>query len=74
MNDPYVLAVLVYIAFAIFWLFQFVQLMLLSESDFPARHDKVLWVAAFVCVFLIAPLAFMYWKKAYVALRAEQRE
>ena len=73
MEEYYAAALFVYIVFAIIWLFQFIQLMLLSDSDFPGKHDKVLWVAAFICVFLIAPLAFMYWKKAYVSLRANER-
>ena len=71
MDESYAPVLLIYIVFAIFWLFQFIQLMLLADSDFPGKHDKILWVAAFICVFLIAPIAFLYWKKAYVAMVAE---
>ncbi|MEK6235641.1 MAG: hypothetical protein N2C14_13110 [Planctomycetales bacterium] len=63
--------VLAGIAFAWFWILQFIQLMTLDDSDFPGTHDKALWVAAFICVFLLAPLAFIGWKKLYVAVRAE---
>ena len=54
---------------AVFWLCQFVSLMLLSESDFPGRHDKILWAAAFMLVFPVAPFAFIGWKTAYRSMR-----
>lgn len=54
------------------WFYQFVQLMLLSDSDFPGKHDKILWVAAFVLVFVLAPFAFLWWKSAYRSTLQEQ--
>ncbi len=59
---------------AILWIYQFVQLMAFEDGWFPGRYDKVLWVAAFLFVAPIAPIAFYTWKIAYRRLRAEQRE
>ena len=50
---------------ALVWIYQFIQLMLLSDSDFPGKHDKILWVAAFLLLFPVAPFAFLWWKAAY---------
>jgi hypothetical protein len=58
----------------IFWVYQFVQLMLLSEANFPGKYDKCLWTAAFIFAFLLAPLAFYGWKYAYKAMRAAETE
>jgi hypothetical protein len=54
---------------AIVWIYQFIQLMLLSERDFPGGRDKVLWAAAFIVMFPLAPFAFIFWKTAYRAMR-----
>ena len=35
----------------------------LQDENLPGRHDKILWVVAFlVCPFL-TPLAFLLWQK-----------
>jgi len=60
--------------FCIFWVYQFVQLMLFSEADFPGKYDKCLWAAAFILVFLLAPFAFLGWKCAYKAMLATSTE
>ena len=57
---------------AVFWVYQFVQLMLLSDSDFPGKHDKVLWGAAFVLAFPVAPFAFLWWKTVYRMMRQKE--
>jgi hypothetical protein len=62
------------IALCIFWSLQFVQLMLLSDSDFPGKYDKCLWTAAFIFAFFFTPFAFMGWKSAYQAMVTAQRE
>jgi hypothetical protein len=68
------LAVMIAAGFvALLWVYQFVQLMLLSDSDFPGRHDKILWVAAFVLAFLVAPFAFLWWKTGYRMVRREEQ-
>jgi hypothetical protein len=64
------LALLVVLAFCIFWVYQFVQLMLLSDADFPGKYDKCLWLATFILALLLAPFAFLGWKSAYQAMRA----
>jgi len=50
------------LALAIFWVYQFVQLMLLEDRWFPGRFDKALWVGVFVLIFPLAPFAFLMWK------------
>ena len=37
------------LAFCVFWIYQFVGLMLLSDADFPGRFDKPVWAAASSC-------------------------
>lgn len=64
-------AVLIF-GFGIFWIYQFVQLMLLSEADFPAKYDKCLWTAAFILVLPLTPFAFFGWKFAYKAMLAAE--
>lgn len=71
--NPY-FAVLALLLLAAVWLVQFVQLMLLSDSDLPGRYDKVLWAAAFIFVFPLAPFAFLFWKRAYLSMRDAERE
>jgi len=58
---------------ALVWIYQFIQLMLLSDADFPGKHDKILWVAAFVLVSPIAPFAFLWWKAAYRSMLRDER-
>jgi hypothetical protein len=51
------------LALAVLWIIQFVFLMSLQDAILPGRHDKILWVVAFlVCPFL-TPLAFLLWRK-----------
>lgn len=52
-----------------FWIYQFIQLMLLSESDFPDKYDKYVWVVVFLVVIPLAPIAFLSWKRAYLVVR-----
>ena len=68
------LAAVLLLLWSIFWVYQFVQLMLLSEADFPGRYDKVLWTVAFVLAFFVAPVAFFGWKFAYRAMRDAEQE
>lgn len=56
-----------------FWVYQFIQLMLLSDDDFPGKHDKILWAATFMVAFVAGPLAFRHWKTAYRMMRDEER-
>jgi hypothetical protein len=57
----------------VFWICQFISLMLLSDADFPGRHDKVLWAAAFLLLFVVAAFAFYYWKMAYRSMRQAEK-
>jgi hypothetical protein len=67
-----VLATVVILGICIFWVYQFVQLMLLSEANFPSKYDKCLWTAVFIVAFPLAPFAFFGWKFAYRAMLASQ--
>ena len=51
------------LALAVFWIVQFTFLMALDDSMFSAKHDKVLWCAAFIFVAALTPFAFLVWKK-----------
>lgn len=59
---------------AVYWVFRFVQLMALDEEDFPGRHDKTLWVIAFVVANVFAAVAFHWWKAVMREMRAAERE
>ena len=61
-----------YIVFAIVWFYQFVQLMLMKDSDFPGKYDKILWGVAFIGAFFVVPFAFICWKQAYLSSRIEK--
>ncbi len=56
--------------FCIFWVYQFVELMLFTDADFPGKYDKCLWTAAFIFAFVLAPFALLGWKYAYKAMLA----
>ena len=54
-----VLAVLAAVCLAILWAGQLLELMRMTDSDFPGRHDKVLW---FVLLLVSGPLgALIFW-------------
>ena len=62
------------IALIALWIQQFAVLMRQPDSAFPGRFDKILWVAAFVVVFWLAPIAFKLWTNtshAYRPIRPE---
>ena len=52
-----------------FWMWQFVQLMLLSDDDFPGKNDKILWVVTFIVFFMFAPSVFQWWKLSSLHVR-----
>lgn len=60
------------VVIAVLWIVQFVQLMLLSDSDFPGKYDKILWVVAFCVAIPVAPFAFLWWKSTYRSMLQEQ--
>lgn len=66
--------VLVLLLFGALWVYQFVQLMSFADTDFPGTHDKILWVVAFLTMFLFAPLAFLCWKIVYISFRQQERQ
>ncbi len=66
-------SLLVFLCLGVYWCYQFIQLMMLSDSEFPGEYDKVLWVVAFVFMFPFTPFAFQAWKTAYLSMLSTQR-
>lgn len=56
------LALLVFAGFAVFWVVQFVHLMSLDAAVLPGPHDRLVWGAVFVLLWVLAPFAFLVWK------------
>ncbi len=54
------------VVFLLIWVSQFIQLMLLTDEDFPGKYDKGLWFAAFILLSLIGCGMFIWWKQAYL--------
>jgi hypothetical protein len=59
------LAVVVLVSIGWLWLTQFIQLMLMSEHDFPGRNDRFIWSMVFIFLCPLAPFAFWGWKSAF---------
>lgn len=64
---------LVFLAAILFWIHQFIQLMVMRDDDLPGRHDKILWVLVFLVLFPVAPFAFYAWKHAYLGAKSEEQ-
>ena len=64
---------LIVLAILVFWVYEFIQVMLLADADFPGKHDKILWVAAFIVLPVMAPFAFYAWKAAYLQSKIAER-
>ncbi len=69
----YLVPLVIAVFLILFWIYQFTQLMLFSDDDFPGRYDKALWVFAFVLACALAPFAFYFWKRAYVEVRIAEK-
>ena len=66
---------IVWLLVAGLWIWQFLDLMLMPDEDFPGRFDKVLWVVGFVVLFvLVAPIAFGIWKEKNRERLRKQRQ
>ena len=74
MQWEWLVLTIVLVALALFWIYQFAQLMTLSDDDFPGRFDKTLWVVAFVTVTFLAALAFSVWKGIMPEVQEAERE
>lgn len=73
-HETVVIIVTIGIGLGIFWVYQFAQLMLLSDANFPGRYDKCLWVAAFCLACVLAPFAFLLWKRTHLLAPAPPAE
>lgn len=58
------IGLLVLLGLAIFWVIQFVQLMQRPDDSSTGRHDKLIWVVVFLFIPLLAPFAYLVWKRA----------
>ena len=70
----FVVVIIAALVLAIFWVYQFVQLMLLEDRWFSGRYDKPLWVGVFVFIFPLAPFAFLMWKAGRRAEASKNKE
>ena len=57
--------IIAYLVLAVLWIVQFASFMVLEDKTFPGAHDKLIWGAAFLLAFPMAPFAFIVWKSAY---------
>jgi hypothetical protein len=55
----------VLVVFVLIWAYQFIQLMLMSDEEFPGRSDKITWSLVFVIMMPLAPFVFLFWRGAY---------
>ena len=66
--------IIAYLFLAVLWIVQFASFMVLEDKTSPGTHDKLIWGAAFLLAFPLAPFAFIVWKSAYKSyLKAMQR-
>lgn len=49
------------LALAVLWILAFAKLMELDDHALPGRYARFGWVAAFLVVSMLAPLAFLLW-------------
>lgn len=56
------LLLLIATGFFIFWLSQIVALMNMKDSEFPGKHDKILWLGAILIASVAGALAFLLWR------------
>jgi hypothetical protein len=63
LDMPKTLWLLFLLAASVIWVWQFVQLMSLAESQFPGRFDKLLWSVAFLLTFILGAIAFWIWDR-----------
>jgi hypothetical protein len=66
--------VAIYFIVAVFWVVQFAGFMVLDDKTFPGRSDKLIWGAAFIFAFPVAPFAFLVWKSALKSYVAAERQ
>ncbi len=55
----------VVIALALFWVGEFARLMRTSETDFPGRHDRLVWIIVMVVLLPIGALAFWTFRRSH---------
>ncbi len=66
------LIILLLLILALFWLWQFITLMLLEDQLFPGKYDKLIWGLAFALMAPLTPIAFLVWKSAYRDLKKRE--
>lgn len=61
-------------ALVVFWVWQFILLMLSRDDEFPGRNDKLIWVVVFLLLVPLAPLAYYFFRQALTVRQAVQDE
>jgi len=54
--------IVVGIALVVFWIYEFVLLMLMSDDRFPGRFDKPIWAAILLIGFVPGAVVFFLWQ------------
>lgn len=55
------------------WLYQVVFLMMMEDDLFPGQYDKLIWGAMFVFAAPLAPIAFIFWRRATLARMKDEK-
>jgi hypothetical protein len=58
----------------LFWGYQFVQLMLMTDEELPGRYDKLIWGVVFVATLPLAPFVFLFWRGAHKEILRRKAE
>jgi len=61
MSSGFVL--LIVLGLAALWVFQFIALMSLGDDRFTGQYVRLGWVAAFLVLWALAPIAFLIWNR-----------
>jgi len=61
------------ILLAIIWIGEFVRLMSAEEDAFPGQYVRLAWVATFLVFWVLAPFAFIYWRRGQANKRVVRK-
>ena len=69
MGEGITLVILAGLCLVLFWLAEIVSLMRTTDTAFPGKYDKPLWVAILVFTFALGAVAFWFWRRTVQADR-----
>jgi hypothetical protein len=68
-----IIMLIIAIAFAVFWCYQFIFLMMMEDYLFSDKEDKLIWGLVFALVAPMAPFAFLFWRKTVLSVQKENK-